>query len=149
MDTLLLWTAGCLLIYILIRFIRFARRREAELEQNFQARFAGEEIIHMDKQVQIMAQQSRGFSQASGLGRLVLTPRELYFTMQLMNREIAIPVSSLKSVGETRRMGGKGTIRPMLKIVFSTPDGEEDAIALIVKDRERWQAEIAGIMAER
>ena len=149
MNQQVMWILGSCVLIVLILVFRFVRRKEIELEQAFQNRFAGHQILYMDKHAQIIGQQSHGFSQTSGMGYLVLTSQELYFKLQLMNREISIPVSSLLSVGETRRMKGKGTLRTMLKVDFRTIDGKEDAIALLVKDLSRWKAELSSIMGNQ
>jgi hypothetical protein len=146
MDQLVMWILGFLVLIVLIQFFRFVKRKEIELEQAFQKRFSGRKILLMDKTARIIAQQSHGYSQKVGMGHLVLTSQELYFKMQLLNREVSIPAASLLNVGETRRMLGKNPLRTMLKVDFKTIDGKEDAIALIVKDLSSWRAEISNVI---
>jgi hypothetical protein len=140
------WSLITIAVICIVIFFIFLKKKQDELKESFQKRFTGQKILYMDKYARIIAQESRGFSQTSGMGYLVLTSQELYFKLQLMHMEISIPISSLLSVGETRRMGGKNPLRTMLKVDFNTIDGKEDAIALIVKDLPRWKVEISNIM---
>lgn len=143
------WFLISIAVICIVVFFIFLKKKQDELEESFQKRFTGQKILYMDKYVRIIAQQSRGLSQTAGMGYLVLTSQELYFKLQLINKEISIPVSSLLNVGETRRMGGKNPLRTMLKVDFNTIDGKEDAIALLVKDLSRWKAEISSIMKKQ
>ena len=144
----MMWILGFIGLIVIVQFFRFVKRKEIELEQTFQLRFSGRNIHIMNKTSRIIAQQSHGYSQKTGMGYLVLTSQELYFKMQLLNREISIPASSLLSVGETRRMLGKNPLRTMLKVDFKAMDGKEDAIALLVKDLPRWKTEISNVITK-
>ena len=144
----MMWILGFIGLIVIVLFFRFVKRKEIELEKAFQKRFSGQNIHIMDKTARIIAQQSHGYSQKAGMGYLVLTSQELYFKMQLLNREISIPASSLLNVGETRRMLGKNPLRTMLKVDFKAMDGKEDAIALLVKDLPRWKAEISNVITK-
>ena len=142
----MMWFCISIAVICIVIFFVFLKKKQDELEDSFQKKFAGQKILYMDKYARIIAQQSRGLSQTSGMGYLVLTSQELYFKMQLLNREISIPAASLLNVGETRRMLGKNPLRTMLKVDFKTIDGKEDAIALIVKDLSSWRAEISNVI---
>ncbi len=142
MDQTLIWILGCIGVFAIFQFFHFIKRKAIELEKAFQGRFSKQKILLVDKTARVIAQQSHGYSQKSGMGYLVLTPQELYFKMQLFNREITIPASSLMNVGETRRMLGKNPLRAMLKVDFKTVDVKEDAITLIVEDLPHWKTEI-------
>jgi len=133
-------------VIVVILFFIFLKKRQDALEASFLERFTGKKILYIDKYARIIAQQSRGSSQTSGMGYLVLTAQELYFKLQLMPMEIAIPVDSLLGVGETDRMLGKNPLRTMLKVDYKSSDGSKDAIALLVKDLPRWKAEISTVM---
>ena len=139
--------AGIILgVSAVIWFFVYVKKKQDELEASFQQRFAGKKILFMDKHARIIAQESHGYSQTMGMGYLVLTPEELYFKLQLINKELTIPVYSLLAVGETRRMKGKNPLRLMLKIDYKSSDGNKDAIALLVKDLPRWKIEISNVM---
>ena len=142
--------AGIILgISAVIWFFVYVKKKQDELEASFQQRFVGKKILYLDKHARIIVQESHGYSQITGMGYLVLTHEELYFKLQLMNKELAIPVYSLLAVGETRRMKGKNPLRLMLKIDYKSNDGNKDAIALLVKDLPRWKTEISNVMKKK
>lgn len=101
----------------------------------------------MDKYATFKGQRSHRFSQAQGVGYLVLTHDELYFEMGLLDKVLSIPVGSITGVDQGTRMLGVGTIRPMLKVEFEGDDGEMDEIVLMVKELREWKQAIAHAMA--
>lgn len=129
-------------------FFSVLKRRQDELEQNFRNRFANADVQRVDKHVVFKAQRSHGYSQAQGMGYLVLTDAELYFEMSLLDKVISIPLTSVSKVGQAKRMLGVGTIRPMLTVEFTNAKGEADAIALFVKELSDWKNAITTAAAE-
>jgi len=129
-------------IVISVLFI-FLKKRQDEVEANFQEKFTGKEIKIMDKYAMYISKESDGYSHFRGVGYLVLTEDELYFERQLNRKVIRIPVGSIVTVEKTRRLGGQSTGRMLLKVVFETPDGKQDAIAWSVKKLNRWIEEIS------
>ena len=97
----------------------------------------------MDKYALYVAKQSDGYSHFRGSGYLVLTEDELYFERQLDRKIIIIPIGSIVKVDRTKRLGGQSPGKMMLKVVFKTQDGEQDAIAWKVKELEQWIKEIS------
>lgn len=139
-----------LIIYIIIAgavtaFFIVLKKRQDEVEENFQKRFAGKKIKIMDKYALYIAKQSDGYSHFRGIGYLVLTENELYFERQLNRETIVISTDSIVKAEKTRRLAGQSTGRMMLKVVFETPDGKQDAIAWRVKRLEQWLQEISMI----
>ena len=130
----------------IIWFFVFLKKKQDELEANFQKRFAGKNIKHLDKHVVFRAQQSRGYSQAEGKGYLVLTDDELYFEMVLLSVILSIPVASIIKVEKTNRLLGVNPGRPMLKIEFDDGSRNNDAIALNVKELTAWMNAITEAM---
>lgn len=86
---------------------------------------------------------SLGAMQARGNGALVLTRRELVFLQLVPNREVRIPLGSIKETSLVHSHLGKATPYKLLKISFQK-DGVEDAIALFLPEsaavRERVEA---------
>jgi len=119
------------------------KRKQDEVEANFQKRFAGKKIRFMDKYALYVARQSDGYSHFRGMGYLVLTEDELFFERQLDRKIITIPIGSIVKVERTKRLGGQSLGKMMLKVVFETQDGEQDAIAWKVKELEQWIKEIS------
>ena len=97
----------------------------------------------MDKYALYVARQSDGYSHFRGMGYLVLTEDELFFERQLDRKIITIPIGSIVKVERTKRLGGQSLGKMMLKVVFETQDGEQDAIAWKVKELEQWIKEIS------
>ena len=127
-------------------FFVFLKKRQDALEVNFKKRFSGKNIRHLDKNAVFKAQESDGYSQTQGMGYLVLTDDELYFEMGLLNKVISISAAFITRVGETKRLLGVGTIRPMLKVEFKDSKGNNDSIAIYVKELELWKKAITGVM---
>ena len=136
---------GIIIVSVVTVFFVFLKKRQDEVEANFQEKFAGKKIKIMDKYALYLAKQSDGYSHFRGVGYLVLTEDELYFERQLNREIIIIPVDSILAVEKTRRLGGQSTGRMLLKVVFETPDGKQDAIAWSVKNLDQWIKEISMI----
>ena len=96
----------------------------------------------MDKTARFRAQESHGYSQAQGMGYLVLTDDELCFDMVLLDRPLVIPNSSITGVTQTNRLLGVNPGRAMLKVEFKGSDGNPDSIAVTVKELEAWKKAI-------
>jgi len=137
------WVIGIIAVGIVIIFFVFLKRKQDEVEANFQKRFAGKKIRFMDKYALYVARQSDGYSHFRGMGYLVLTEDELFFERQLDRKIITIPIGSIVKVERTKRLGGQSLGKMMLKVVFETQDGEQDAIAWKVKELEQWIKEIS------
>ena len=133
---IVLWAIGIALFFALLK------KRQDEVERTFQQRFLGVSIRLLDKYALYVARASDGASHIRGIGYLVLTDKELYFKRQLDKMVIAIPIASIQEVGETMRLAGQCPGKRMLKVDFHTEEGEADAIAWCVKDREKWIHEL-------
>ena len=138
----ILCIVGIIVVGIVIIFFVHLKRKQDEIEVNFQKRFAGKKIQFMDKHAVYIAQESDGYSHFRGMGYLVLTEDELYFERQLVKKIVKIPTGSIVKVDKTKRLAGQGP-GMMLKVVFQTQDGEQDAIGWKVKELEQWIKEIS------
>jgi len=138
----ILCIVGIIVVGIVIIFFVHLKRKQDEIEANFQKRFAGKKIQFMDKHAVYIAQESDGYSHFRGMGYLVLTEDELYFERQLVKKIVKIPTGSIVKVDKTKRLAGQGP-GMMLKVVFQTQDGEQDAIGWKVKELEQWIKEIS------
>ena len=137
------WINFIITVFIVTIFFVFLKRRQNEVEASFQKRFAGKKIRFIDKYALYIASESNGYSHFRGAGYLVLTEDELYFERQLNRKKVTIPIDSIVKAEQTRRLAGQSPGRMMLKVVFETPDGEQDAIAWRVKKLEQWIKEIS------
>ena len=130
----MIWVCVLLAVIVIAAGLGYVKKKAIELEASFQERFAGKNIRFMDKHALYIAQQSDGHSHVRGAGYLVLTDEELYYKRQLGNKVVTIQLSSIVHVGQTRRLAGQSTGRSMLKVVFTTLTGREDAVAWRVKE---------------
>ena len=112
----------------IIWFFVFLKKKQDELEVNFQNRFSGINIRHLDKYAVFRAQESHGYSQTEGKGYLILTDDELYFEMVLLNKVVSIATATIINVGKTNRLLGVNPGRPMLARISHRID--EPSLAL-------------------
>ena len=124
---------------VLLWFFVHLKKRQDEVEANFQSKFADKNIKLLDKTALFIAQKSDGYSHSRGIGNLVLTDDELYFERRLITKVLEIPLSSIVEVGETNRLAGQGLMRPMLKIDFIDRLGETDTVGIQVKELALWK----------
>lgn len=134
-----------IIVSVVIVFFVVLKKRQDEVEANFKERFAGKEIKIMDKYALYIAKISDGYSHFRGVGYLVLTEDELYFERQLNREIIRMPADSIVKAEKARKLAGQSTGRMLLKVVFETPDGKQDAITWSVKKLEQWIEEISMI----
>jgi hypothetical protein len=133
---------GIVLVGVVVIFFVHLKRRQDEIEANFQKRFAGKEIQFMDKHALYVARESDGYSHFRGQGYLVLTEDELYFERQLVKRTIKIPTGSIVRVETAKRLAGQSP-GMMLKVVFRNQEGKQDAIGWKVKELDQWIKEVS------
>ena len=145
----MIWVYVLLAVIVLAAVLGYVKKKEIELEARFQKKFAGKNIRFVDKYALFIAQQSDGYSHVRGMGHLVLTDEELHYKRQFGNKVISIPLSSIVHVGQTLRLGGHSTGRALLKVVFTTLGGQEDAVAWRVKDLQRWKDEISAVISNK
>ncbi|HST70398.1 MAG TPA: hypothetical protein VLI94_12165 [Solirubrobacterales bacterium] len=86
--------------------------------------------------------ESAGPWQVRGNGNLALTADELLFAQWVPKRLLRIPRSSIVEVSKAKTHLGKWIGRPLLKVAWTRDDGEQDSIALWVRDLDRWLAEL-------
>ena len=143
----MIWIIVIIAAAIIIKFFIFLKNRQDELEASFQQRFGGFKIQFMDKHALYIARESDGYSHFRGTGYLVLAKNELYFERLLKRKIIIIPTSSIITVEKTKKIAGQSP-GMMLKVVFKTPEGEQDAVAWKVKELDRWIKEISAMIEE-
>ncbi len=95
--------------------------------------------------IMFRAVESSGYSQTSGMGYIALTERYLYFELVLLDLVITVPTGKLCGAEFVRRLKGVSPVRKMLRIMFVNENGEDDSIAINVKDMEQWKRVISQI----
>lgn len=137
------------LVILIISFFIFLKRKQDELEEVFQKRFAGRKVKLLEKHAIFVAQESDGYSHFRGQGYLALSDDELYFKRVLGNKTIFLPITVILEAGETNRLGGQSLGRRMLHIRFKNPSGQNDSVALQVKELQQWQDAISSAINKK
>jgi hypothetical protein len=104
----------------------------------------GLELLLEEPGANSLGVQSAGVGQVRGNGNLALTEDEVLFAQWVPDRLVRIPRRSIVGVPKVEAHLGKRIGRPLLKVAWIREDGEEDSIALWVRDLDRWIAELGG-----
>lgn len=130
--------AVLLLLLVLRQFAQSLRARgRAEIDK----RYPAAEVLLSETLAQSFGQQSKGVVQARGNGALALTNSELFFGMYVPDRELKIPLASIKAVSLVRSHLGKTQGTDLLHVRYET-EGAEDAIAWRVPKPAAWKAKL-------
>ena len=105
----------------------------------------GQKVIMPTEHIMFRAVESSGYSQTSGMGYLALTENYLYFELILLDLVITVPTIKLQGAEFVCRLKGVSPIRKMLRIMFTNENGEDDSIAVNVKEMEHWKNAISDI----
>jgi hypothetical protein len=127
-----LFMAGNILL-ILYVIKKIGRDRSAEIMRKFE----GAEVLFKSPGAQYFGKKSSGMMQIRGGGDLIITSEEVYFEMWFPKRVFRIPLSSLIAVETPRSFNGRSVFKPLLKLIFHSETGGEDATAWYVKDLEK------------
>lgn len=125
-----------------IVFVRSVLHRARE---RLDAELAGQPILLRDDMANFFGLASQGAVQMRGNGSLALTRDTLTFVLALSKRPpLSIPRSAIQKVESTRSHLGRSVFRPLLTVHFVTPTGETDVVAWLVRDLDRWLAQLGG-----
>jgi hypothetical protein len=105
--------------------------------------FEGLELLLEEPGANSLGVESAGPWQVRGNGNLALTEDELLFAQWVPKRLLRIPRRSIVEVSKTDSHLGKRIGRPLLEVTWTRDDGEQDAIALWVRDLDRWLAALS------
>jgi len=119
------------------------RRRAAEVK----ARFRGRRVFGIASNANFFGEESRGTGQVRGNGVLALAEGELYFKMWAPARELSIPFNALLGAEIVRSHLKKSKGRPLLRVRYLDPQGNEDSAAWLVGRPERWKDALDRIIA--
>jgi len=108
-------------------------------------KISGQKIIMPTEHIMFRAVESSGYSQSSGMGYIALTEKFLYFELILLDLVITVPTPMLKGAEFVKRLKGVSPGRKMLRIIYTNKQGEDDSIAINVKDMERWRKVISDV----
>lgn len=139
-------TGSTTVLLVAVAFWHLSRRLRAHGRNQIAARFPAAELLRAETLAQSYGQQSRGVAQLAGSGALALTNGELYFLLYVPERELHIPLGSVKAVSIVRSHLGKWGGAKLLHVLF-TREGSDDAIAWRLTDPDGWKAQIDAMRA--
>ena len=135
---------GCSLLFLIVLVVAlraFTQSLRARGRRQIDKRYPSSDVLLAETLAQSYGEQSRGVTQARGNGALALTKGELFFGMYLPERELSIPIASIRDVSIVRSHLGKTSGAKLLHVRF-VKDGGEDAVAWRVPDPDAWKAKI-------
>ena len=130
---------------LLVWFFYFLWRRQNLILERVEGKISGQKVIMPTEHIMFRAVESSGYSQTSGMGYIALTENFLYFELVLLDLVITVPTTRLQGAEFVRRLKGVSPIRKMLRIMFTNENGEDDSIAINVKEMEHWKNAISDI----
>ncbi len=133
---------GVVLLTGMIRLVLFLVRRR--LLRRARERFPESEIVRLSPDANYFGRKTRGVAQVRGNGVLVLTRRELWFSLAAPRKDTAIPLRDIISVRIENSFLYKTVFRPLLVVRFSF-EGDHDEIGWWVPDAELWMREIESL----
>lgn len=132
-------------VSLFVWFFYFLWRRQQLTRKRVEKNIEGQNVIMPVEHMMFRAVESSGYSQTSGMGYMALTENSLYFELVVLDLAITVPTSMLRGAEFVRRLKGVSPVRRMLRIMFVNEEGEEDSIAVNVKEMERWKNAIMDI----
>lgn len=130
---------------LLVWFFYFLWRRQNLVMERIEGKIKGQKVIMPTEHIMFRAVESSGYSQSSGMGYIAFTEEFLYFELVLLDLVITVPISRLQGAEFVYRLKGVSPGRQMLRIMFINEKGEDDSIAINVKEMERWKKVISGV----
>ncbi|MGH2722781.1 MAG: hypothetical protein ACRDI0_00685 [Actinomycetota bacterium] len=97
-------------------------------------------ILLIDDRANSLGLESRGALQIRGNGCLAATAEAILFRQWLPRKQIRIPRARIIAIERVRWHLGKSYGRPLLKVRFTSENGQPDSIAWYVRDLEAWEA---------
>lgn len=133
---------------LLLWFFYFLWHIQNLILQRVEAKIKGQNVLMPTEHIMFRAVESSGYSQSSGMGYLALTEDFLYFELVLLDLVITVPTIKLQGAEFVRRLKGVSPIRKMLRIMYTNENGEDDSIAVNVKEMNLWKKTITDICSK-
>ncbi len=130
---------GVILLFALIRFVLYIARRR--LARRVNERFAENEIILMTLDANFFGRKSEGRAQVRGNGALVLTSKELWFSLASPRKDISLPLKSIQYVRMEKSFLYKTALQPLLAVRYKTKEFYDEA-GWLVPEAGKWVEEI-------
>lgn len=107
-------------------------------EESVLKEYQGQGIKSIDSKAVFMGLEKSAF-QTRGMGALVLTNTKLIFKGWIFDLRVEIPLENIITTDEVKKFGNVNTLKPMLKVIFTDIDGNENSAAWSVKDIRNWR----------
>ena len=120
----------------------FRKKRKA-VASAVRSELGESEIVAIDESANCFGLESKGATQIRGNGCLAATRDEILFVMWIPRREIRIPRAWITSVDQAKSHLGKTMGRPLLKVSYTTDQGQPESVAWFVRDLPAWEAALA------
>lgn len=140
------YVAALIGLSLLLWFFYFLWKRQNLVKERVEQKTKGQKVILPTEHIRFRAVESSGYSQADGMGYIALTEEYLYFELVLIDLVITVPTAMLKGAEFVKRLKGMSPGRKMLRIMYINQQGEDDSIAINVKDMEHWKKAILDIV---
>ncbi|MBC8100798.1 MAG: hypothetical protein H7Y11_15265 [Armatimonadetes bacterium] len=137
-ETLAVFGFITLMLVIVALTLLWVRNLAHHREQGLRQRFPNARAIVSG--ANFFGQHSKGNLQILGTGALVITEHDLLFEQWLPRREHSIPLNQIKAIETPRSELGKTNFTPLLKVVYRTANGAQDAMTWNVRDLEAVKA---------
>lgn len=139
LPIIMLITAGVLLLIVVLRLLFAAVR--ASVVKDVCTRVDTSQAIKAAGFANFYGVLSKGMTQIRGNGSLVLLPDKLFFLQAVPRREVNIPLEKISELSTPSKFLGKLSLRPLLRVDFTTESGP-DAAAFLVSGPTDWIAAI-------
>ncbi|MEQ8674739.1 MAG: hypothetical protein RLP44_00270 [Aggregatilineales bacterium] len=119
---------------IIVAILLWLRRNVHQTQDAIANRFPT--AVKIIPSASFFGQESKGVMQMRGTGTLVLTTTSLYFQKWVVGTEYTINLSQIRAIETPTSFLGKTQFKPLLKLVYQTDSGQQDAMAWLVPDFE-------------
>ena len=130
---------------LLVWFFYFLWQRQQLMLARVERKIKGQNVIMPTEHIRFRAVESSGYSQASGMGYIAITENFLFFELVVLDLTITVPTSRIQGAEFVYRLKGVSPGKKMLRIMFVNENGEDDSIAINVKEMEHWRNTIENI----
>lgn len=113
---------------------RWLRRLSRQRQQAMMARYPNARQVISG--ANFLGEESKGISQVTGNGTLVITESDIVFERWVPRKDYVIPLNRIVAIELPTSFLGETGFRALLKVVYRTDTGEQDAIAWAVEDAD-------------
>ena len=123
---------------------RIFKKRINEIHEKFRDKT----ILLADNMANFLGQESLGVWKIRGNGVLLLTEEELYFGMWKPQKELSLPIISIKEISNPKTHLQKSVFRPLLRVNFQNERGLADSAAWYVRNLDNWNEALKELISK-